>query len=182
MIYGVVSERRWVTVLSVLVVYAIREDTALGVAFFGLFLLVTGWRPRVGFILAATASVWFVLVRFVIMPLAGPWFFANLYKHVKNVCRRQTKALNITPSSKHPMFADDSFMLAVLPVRGDAQDRIPACSHMGTGRLQIVEENANPRYYRLIEQFGDEVLLITRPSLASSASWTRTSTSRSTAC
>jgi uncharacterized membrane protein len=79
MIYGVVSERRWVTVLSVLVVYAIREDTALGVAFFGLFLMVTGWRPRTGFWLAATATVWFVLVRFVIMPLAGPWYFANLY-------------------------------------------------------------------------------------------------------
>jgi uncharacterized membrane protein len=79
MIYGVVSERRWVTVLSVLVVYAIREDTALGVAFFGLFLMVTGWRPRTGFVLAATASVWFVVVRFVIMPLAGPWYFANLY-------------------------------------------------------------------------------------------------------
>jgi uncharacterized membrane protein len=79
MIYGVVSERRWVTVLAVLAVYAIREDTALGVAFFGLFLMVTGWRPRVGLVLAATASVWFVIVRFVIMPLAGPWYFANLY-------------------------------------------------------------------------------------------------------
>src|SRR6185436_1198793 len=79
MFYGVVSERRWVTVLAVLVIYALREDTALGVAFFGLFLMVTGWRPRTGFVLAATASVWFVIVRFIIMPLAGPWYFANLY-------------------------------------------------------------------------------------------------------
>jgi carbamoyltransferase len=47
-------------------------------------------------------------------------------------------------------------MLAVLPVRGPAQDAIPACSHMGTGRLQAVEEDANPLYYRLINCFRQE--------------------------
>ena len=46
------------------------------------------------------------------------------------------------------------FMLAVMPVLEAAQDRIPACSHMGTGRLQRVERSANPRYYGLIERFG----------------------------
>ena len=46
------------------------------------------------------------------------------------------------------------FMLAVLPVLGSAQDRIPACSHMGTGRLQVVEQQANPRYHGLIDRFG----------------------------
>jgi carbamoyltransferase len=46
------------------------------------------------------------------------------------------------------------FMLAVMPVLESAQDRIPACSHMGTGRLQRVERSANPRYYGLIERFG----------------------------
>jgi carbamoyltransferase len=47
------------------------------------------------------------------------------------------------------------FMLAVLPVREDAQERIPACSHMGTGRLQTVLRETNPRYYGLIERFGE---------------------------
>jgi carbamoyltransferase len=46
------------------------------------------------------------------------------------------------------------FMLAVMPVLQSAQDRIPACSHMGTGRLQAVERSANPRFYGLIERFG----------------------------
>ena len=46
-------------------------------------------------------------------------------------------------------------MLAVLPVRPDAQERIPACSHMGTGRLQMVDRASNPRYYGLIERFGE---------------------------
>jgi carbamoyltransferase len=47
------------------------------------------------------------------------------------------------------------FMLAVLPILQDKQERIPACSHMGTGRLQTVEEQANPRYYGLIRRFGE---------------------------
>jgi carbamoyltransferase len=46
------------------------------------------------------------------------------------------------------------FMLAVLPVLDAARERIPACSHMGTGRLQMVERAVNPRYYGLIERFG----------------------------
>jgi uncharacterized membrane protein len=79
MFYGVTTNRRWITVLSVLVIYAMREDTALGVALFGLFLIVTGWRPLTGIIMAATATAWFVIVRFAIMPWAGTWFFPNLY-------------------------------------------------------------------------------------------------------
>ena len=47
------------------------------------------------------------------------------------------------------------FMLAVMPVKDAAQSRIPACSHMGTGRLQLVQEQANPRYYGLIRRFGE---------------------------
>jgi uncharacterized membrane protein len=77
--YGLVTRRAWVTVLSTLVIFAIREDTAVGTALLGLFLLVTGWRPREGLLLAVASSVWFVIVRFMIMPLAGSWFFPNLY-------------------------------------------------------------------------------------------------------
>ena len=46
------------------------------------------------------------------------------------------------------------FMLAVLPVREAAEERIPACSHMGTARVQLVERTANPRYHGLIERFS----------------------------
>lgn len=46
------------------------------------------------------------------------------------------------------------FMLAVMPVLASAQERIPACSHMGTGRLQMVDQSVNQRYYALIERFG----------------------------
>jgi carbamoyltransferase len=45
-------------------------------------------------------------------------------------------------------------MLAVLPVRDAAEERIPACSHMGTARVQLVEHEANPRYHALIDRFS----------------------------
>jgi len=45
------------------------------------------------------------------------------------------------------------FMLAVMPVAEDKQPKIPAVSHLGTGRLQTVHPDTNPRYYKLIKNF-----------------------------
>jgi len=47
------------------------------------------------------------------------------------------------------------FMLYVAEVREDHRATIPAVTHVdGTGRLQTVRREWNPRYYRLIETFG----------------------------
>jgi carbamoyltransferase len=47
------------------------------------------------------------------------------------------------------------FMLYVVDVKAEKRDIIPAITHIdGTGRLQTVREEYNPRYYRLIEKFG----------------------------
>jgi carbamoyltransferase len=46
------------------------------------------------------------------------------------------------------------FMLYVVDVRQEKQSIIPAVTHVdGTGRLQTVSHEVNPRYYRLIEAF-----------------------------
>lgn len=48
------------------------------------------------------------------------------------------------------------FMLLVAPVQQDKRDKIPAVTHEdGTGRLQVVKREWNPRYYDLIRHFGD---------------------------
>ena len=48
------------------------------------------------------------------------------------------------------------FMLYVVDVRPEKRHVIPAITHVdGTGRLQTVWRETNPRYYRLIERFGD---------------------------
>ena len=46
------------------------------------------------------------------------------------------------------------YMLMVAPIKPDKQDKIQAVCHQGTGRLQTVDRETNPRYYGVIERFG----------------------------
>jgi carbamoyltransferase len=48
------------------------------------------------------------------------------------------------------------FMLYVVDVKKNKRDIVPAITHVdGTGRLQTVHRETAPRYYRLIELFGE---------------------------
>jgi carbamoyltransferase len=48
------------------------------------------------------------------------------------------------------------YMLYVVDVHESMRDRLPAITHVdGTARLQAVSEDVAPRYYQLIEQFGE---------------------------
>jgi carbamoyltransferase len=46
------------------------------------------------------------------------------------------------------------FMLTVVPFKEEPGARVPAVNHLGTGRLQSVRREWNPRYYDLMYQFG----------------------------
>lgn len=47
------------------------------------------------------------------------------------------------------------YMLYVVPVKPEAHSILPAITHVdGTGRLQTVFKDQSPRYYKLIERFG----------------------------
>ncbi|HEY2543294.1 MAG TPA: carbamoyltransferase C-terminal domain-containing protein [Gaiellaceae bacterium] len=47
------------------------------------------------------------------------------------------------------------FMVLVYKTRADKRDKIPAVNHVDdTGRVQTVDREVEPRYYRLIEEFG----------------------------
>jgi carbamoyltransferase len=49
---------------------------------------------------------------------------------------------------------ESPFMIMVYKTRAEQRERIPAVNHVDdTGRLQTVERDVNPRYYRLIEEF-----------------------------
>jgi carbamoyltransferase len=51
---------------------------------------------------------------------------------------------------------DVPFMMKVFQIRSKYRDMIPAVIHVdGTGRLQTVHKETNPRYYQLIEHFRD---------------------------
>jgi carbamoyltransferase len=48
------------------------------------------------------------------------------------------------------------FMTLAYPVRQEKRDKIPAPTHVdGTGRLQTVTRETNPRYWKLIHAFGE---------------------------
>jgi carbamoyltransferase len=50
---------------------------------------------------------------------------------------------------------DVPFMMQVYPIRAERRASIPAVTHVdGSGRLQTVMAETNPRYHRLIETFG----------------------------
>ena len=52
--------------------------------------------------------------------------------------------------------ADVPFMLQVFQILESRQKQIPAVTHVnGSGRLQTVTEEQNPRYYQLIKKFGE---------------------------
>jgi carbamoyltransferase len=49
----------------------------------------------------------------------------------------------------------DPFMVQVYPVRPEKREIIPAVTHVdGSGRLQSVSRDTNPRYWTLIQAFG----------------------------
>jgi carbamoyltransferase len=51
--------------------------------------------------------------------------------------------------------AADPFMQQVYPVKANMRSILPAITHVdGSGRLQTVNKEANPRYYRLISEFA----------------------------
>ena len=77
--YGIAARKDWLCVLMTLLLFSLREDLSVGLAILGTFLIVTGLRVRMGFTLALTSSVWFVINKFVIMPWAGPWWFDTMY-------------------------------------------------------------------------------------------------------
>jgi len=51
---------------------------------------------------------------------------------------------------------DVPFMMEVFQIRPKHREMVPAVTHVdGSGRLQTVHKETNPRYYRLIERFRD---------------------------
>jgi len=47
------------------------------------------------------------------------------------------------------------YMLFVLPFKENKAETISAVNHMGTGRLQTIREEWNPRYYKIIKSFKE---------------------------
>lgn len=80
---AIVKERyRWVPLLMI-ILYAHREDVSVGLTILGIFLMLSGVRPKVGAALTLISPLVFVAVKFVLMPAMGSWWFADLYKELQ---------------------------------------------------------------------------------------------------
>lgn len=47
------------------------------------------------------------------------------------------------------------YMLLVLPLKEGKAGTINTMNHLGTGRLQTIREEWNPRYYRVVRKFAE---------------------------
>lgn len=59
-----------------------REDVSPGTAVFGIFLILCGKRVRAGIVVTAVSLVYFIAMRFFIMPAVGTWGFADTYREL----------------------------------------------------------------------------------------------------
>ena len=76
-----IDARRWFWAgLFYVLAITCREDISVGLTFLGLYLFLTGYRPRAGAIMAVVGIAYFVVVRFYIMASFGPGWFSDIYK------------------------------------------------------------------------------------------------------
>jgi uncharacterized membrane protein len=59
---------------------ACREDVSIGLTVLGLLLVLSGHRAKEGAIVAAVSGLYFVAIRFILMPAIGSWALPDLYK------------------------------------------------------------------------------------------------------
>ena len=81
--WAIATRRNGLVWLVVPILWSFREDIPVGTCVLGLFLLLTGLRQKLGLVLAITSLVWFVVLKFGIMPWAGTWWFAGIYKDLQ---------------------------------------------------------------------------------------------------
>jgi uncharacterized membrane protein len=76
-----VDQKRYVLcAIAFAVAITCREDISVGLAVLGAFLMLSGYRMLPGLVISIVATIYFVLMRFVIMPSFGSWGFQDIYK------------------------------------------------------------------------------------------------------
>jgi len=80
--YALVTRRYKLVPLLLVILYAHREDVSVGLTVLGLFMLLSGFRPKAGFVIAVVSPLVFLAIKFALMPSVGSWWFADLYKEL----------------------------------------------------------------------------------------------------
>ena len=125
------DERRWVLCgIAFAVALGCREDISVGLAILGTILALSGYRVRAGLVMAVVATIYFAVMRFIIMPSFGAWGFQDAYKDLLPAGARNFGGIIATMIS-NPLFTLGTLLtaeklryalqillpLALLPVR-----------------------------------------------------------------
>ncbi len=104
------AKRYRVLAFAVAAALLMREDVAIGIAVFGVFLLLTGYRPLPGLVIACVATSYFCFLRFYVMEQAGSWWFPNMYKDLWADGERGFRSV-IKTLVTNPMFVLDKVIV-----------------------------------------------------------------------
>lgn len=77
--YGLVTRKKWLIIAMICLLLPIREEIGVMLAVLGIFLAASGYWVRMGIALAAIGTFSFAMLKFVIMPMAGTWWFSSMY-------------------------------------------------------------------------------------------------------
>jgi uncharacterized membrane protein len=84
LLYWAIAKRKtWLVFLLVPLLWTYREDLTIGLAGLGFFLVVTGVRPKAGFWIALSSTIWFVVIKLVIMPSLWHGWFDTIYSDLQ---------------------------------------------------------------------------------------------------
>jgi len=67
-------------VLVFIVALGCREDVSISLAVAGFLMVFSGYRPVAGGVVAIISTAYFLVVKFVVMPHFGSWWFTDMYK------------------------------------------------------------------------------------------------------
>jgi uncharacterized membrane protein len=74
--------RFWLFSLFFVLALGCREDIPIGFIAIGAYLILAGQRPRMGALLCVLSAAYFVVIKFVVMPRFGQWWFSDMYKEL----------------------------------------------------------------------------------------------------
>jgi uncharacterized membrane protein len=121
-LYALETRRNWLAVVAVLLTLSIREDVAAGLAIFGLYLALSGRRPRAGAVVTVVAAVYFVAMKMFVMPhfaQAGETFtfiFARLLPRGENTFTSVLRTVITNPGFTVSTLIEPSKLIYVLHI------------------------------------------------------------------
>ena len=80
-LYALEARRNVLAVVAVVLTLSVREDVSAALVIWGLYLLISGKRPRAGLVVAAVAGTYFLVLKMLIMPrFLGGESFTFIYQ------------------------------------------------------------------------------------------------------